>query len=219
MQTPPRNILPFSYRQPPPPARNTLGRSQHWGLAQLPSRTAQNEAEVEGSCSTEQLCSPEGRGPAQITQTHPGFHLGLRFHYQMWITNILKDSLWKRSHFLTSMKESRTRAYLTPVLPGLDRCLAAAGYGHICAQINTRLRCQISLLKQTTSDKRTAENRRFVWRKPKASVVLPDTSPIWNTYLLTTPHRHCKENQPSQRSQKAHTCISKEERFVYSAQM
>lgn len=88
-------------------------------------------------------------------------------HYGIEITSILMDPLGKRYHFNTCVKESRTGVYLSPVFLGLDICLTALGHSHICAQINTRLRCQISLLKRTTSDKRTAENRKFVWWKPK----------------------------------------------------
>ena len=94
-------------------------------------------------------------------------------------------------------RKNRTRAYVIPVFPGLDSGLKAAGRSHICTQINTRLRCQISLLKWTTSGNRTAENRKFVWWKHKDSIAVteatlkyqPHLEHIFNNYTASSLER------------------------------
>lgn len=71
-------------------------------------------------------------------------------------------------------------------------CCPRLGQPHSCAQTNTRLRGQVSLLKWTTRDRGTAQDRRFVWCEPKASVVLPTPGTcicIWELLSTITARR------------------------------
>lgn len=158
-----------------PPARNTL-----WVQVSAPRVWPNFWAEQSRTgqlCRlllhrTVPFCSP---GVKWVTQSHKptwAFIFGFVFAMEyksliFWRIHYERDTI-----LIPLWRKNRTSPYATPVFPGLDSCLTAAGHSHICAQINTRLRCQISLLKWTTTDNRTAENRKFVWRKPKDSITV-----------------------------------------------
>lgn len=143
MQAPPRN-----------PASVHEGRHLPSGAAEL--RTGQNE-QTEGPCP-EQLCSPE----LHRAHTQPGFQLPLSapaFHG----STAKEGPLW----YLCGGKQNKSICEsCSPKLDTASQLLATATAVHRLTQgSDAKWACM--------SERGRAENRRFGWCEPKASVVLP----------------------------------------------